>query len=187
MPFLRKILALTLLGVILIVPAMAGCSANQDPTKKQVQAINAIRTRLELPKLALTFIELTTMINSPGGNLVVAIYQDDAGRKYSVDPESNQVVEIDARTLLSNLPAGAVSLSEDNLIAKAQKYVSVTLPDFDTRQAKLSYETGNKGDNYFFSWYDDNNPSAMNRPFVQVGLHKSGVLFTYSNTLILEK
>jgi hypothetical protein len=187
MIFSRKSFILVFFSLLLIVPALAGCSANQDPTKKQIQAIDAIRTRLDLPKLPLTFVELTTMLNSPSGNLLVNNYQDSAGRKYFVNLETNLVVEIDARAVLSNLPSGAASLSEENITALAQKYISATIPNFKAQQAKWSYETGNKGDNYFFSWYDDNNPTAFNRPFVQVGLQKSGVLFAYYNTLLLEK
>jgi hypothetical protein len=153
----------------------------------QVSAIENIRTKLELPELALDYIEKTGMINSPSGGLEVVVYQDSDGRKYSVNPETNQVVEIDARTLLTKISPNAQTLSMEVLISKAIKYIKATIPNFEQLQTSWKYEEGAKGDYYFFNWYGEITPGSMNFPFAQIGLHKSGFLFAYYNTLLLNK
>jgi len=187
MKFFRSPFILVVLTVIFVVLALTGCSSKQDSTNQQIDAINKIRAKLELPELPLEFVEMTGMINSPNGNLEVALYQDTDGRKYSVNPKTNQVIEIDARSILSNIPPDASLISEEDIKAKAQKFISATIPDFETLQAKWMYEEGNKGGNYFFSWYSEIKAGSMNRPFAQIGLHKSGALFAYYNTLLLER
>jgi len=137
--------------------------------------------------MPLEFIEKTGMINSPSGDLEVAIYQDSDGRKYSVSPETNQVVEIDARTLLRNISPNAQILPLEVLKSKAMKYIRAAIPDFEQLQASWQYEEGGKGDVYFFTWYGSITPGSMNRPFAQIGLHKIGLLFAYYNTLLLSK
>ena len=156
----------------------------------QISAIEKIRSDLELPELPLGFIENTGMINSPNGGLGVVIYQDSDGRKYSVHAETNQVVEIDARTLLPNhgsISPNTQTLSMEVLKSKAMKYIKATVPDFEHLQYSWKYEEGGKGDVYFFTWYGDMTPGSLNRPFAQIGLHKSGLLFAYYNTLLLNK
>jgi hypothetical protein len=177
-----KILLATILIFIL-----AGCSSKQQSTIQPTDAINAIRNVLELPESPLEFVETTRMLNSPSGDLQVAIYQDSDGRKYSVNPETNQVVEIDARTILPYISPDLPSLSSDEIKAKAISYVTAIVPNFDSLQSSLKYEEGGKGNNYFFSWYGDLKSGSMNRLFLQIGLLKSGVLFALYNTLSLEK
>ena len=69
------------------------------------------------------------------------------------------------------------------------KYIKATIPDFEHLHSSWQYEEGGKGSGYvyFFTWYVDITPGSMNRPFAQIGLHKSGLLFTYYNTLLLKK
>jgi hypothetical protein len=150
-------------------------------------AIEKIRPDLELPELPLSFIGNTRMINSPGGDLLVANYQDSAGRNYSVEPGTDQVVEIDARQLLTDISSDAPTLSMQVLKSKAIQYITAVIPDFEKLQHSWKYEDGAKGDYYFFNWYGGLAPGSMNRPFVQIGLHKSGFLFAYYNTLLLNK
>lgn len=166
--------------------AVVGCVAVGASTNPQTQAINEIRAKLGLPGLALEFVETTTMINSPNGDLKVALYQDGEGRKYSVDPETNQVVEIDARAILSSIPSNQHAMTQDQLRALAEKMMTATTPDFDARLPTLAYDEGNKGDNYFFTWTEGNQAGALNHPFAQIGLHVSGDLFAYYNTLSLK-
>ena len=64
-------------------------------------------------------------------------------------------------------------------------YARSLSPDFETRQSTLSYEASVKGDNYFFTWYGEMQPGDMNRPFLQFGINKDGILFAYYNTLNL--
>jgi hypothetical protein len=174
-------------AVFLTTFALAGCSPAKASTNQQLDAINEIRKSLELPELPLDFVEKTGMINSPSGNLEVAIYQDSEGRNFSVNPETNQVVEIDARTILSNIPPDTPTLSPDELKAKAMEYIKDTISNFDSLQSSWQYEEGAKVENYFFTWYGEITPGSMNRSFAQIGLHKSGVLFAYYNTLLLER
>jgi len=190
MNILRSLSTKILIAAILI-SILAGCSPAQDSTNQQLDAINEIRKSLELPKLPLDFVETSGMINSPSGNLEVANFQDSEGRIYSVNPESNLVVEIDARTLLppkhESISPDTLTLSPDELKAKAMEYFKATISNFDSLQSSWQYEEGAKGENYFFTWYVEITPGSMNRPFAQIGLHQSGVLFAYYNTLSLEK
>ena len=85
----------------------------------QVTAIENIRVVLGLPDLPLESKGMDTMVNSPSDDLPVALYADSAGRKYSIDPQTNTVVEIDARDLLTSIPANVPSISQDELKTKA--------------------------------------------------------------------
>ncbi len=181
----HRFLYMTIL-VLWTVLTVVGCSPAQTSTNPQLGAINNIRTHLDLPDLPIEYVEASTMINSPSGDLKVAIYRDSEGRKYLVDPESSQVVEIDARAVLPSISPDTLTVSQEELRAKAEKYVAETITDFDTLQVELSYEEGKKGDSYFFTWYGANLSGANNRPFAQIGLHRSGVLFAYYNTLMLK-
>jgi hypothetical protein len=154
----------------------------------QISAIEKIRTDLELPELPLDFVEKTGMINSPSGSVDVVIYQDSDGRKYSVNAETNQVVEIDARILLpKHGDAIPQTYSMEVLKSRAMKYIKATIPDFENLQSSWQYEEGGKGDVYFFTWYGSMTSGSMNRPFAQIGFHKNGLLFAYYNTLFLNK
>jgi len=187
MKFPHTIFIISALPIIFIALALASCSSKPNSTDQQIGAINAIRTKLDLPDLPLKSIGTTDMANSPSGGLKVAQFQDPQGRNYFADPVTDQVVEIDARSILSTIPPDAPLKSEAEITAQAQKYIAAAIPGFNTQQASWTYEAGNKGNNYFFSWYAASAAGAMNRPFAQIGLHKSGLLFAYYNTLFLEK
>ena len=150
-------------------------------------AIEILRASLDLPKSPLFLVETTDMINSPTGRLKVEIYQDREGRKYSYDPVTNRVVEIDARSLLNSLPNDAPTLTEEELKLRAAKIFQATVPDVLSRQLSLQYEEGGKVDNYFYTWRGQLTPGSMNPPFAQIGLHKSGFLFADFNTLQVNK
>jgi hypothetical protein len=64
--------------------------------------------------------------------------------------------------------------------------VMSTTPDFEARVSGLTYDEGNKEENYFYTWRDDAQSGTLNRPFAQIGLHVSGELFAYYNTLTLK-
>lgn len=81
--------------------ALTGRTPEAATANSPTRAIDEIRVNLGLPELPLEFIEITGMVNSPDGDLQVALYTDIEGRKYSLDPRTNQVVEIDARSTLS--------------------------------------------------------------------------------------
>lgn len=154
----------------------------------QRAAAESIRQITHQPDLVVLFIGMTTMINSPNGDLSVASYRDDLGREYLVETGHNRVVEIDPTgTFLSSLPDGP-TLTESELRMKAMQIVSENTPGFDGMRDGLHYEEGTKdGRLYFFRW-DDRNAVGWRsmRPFAQVGLYLTGELVSYFNTLFLE-
>jgi len=152
-----------------------------------IEAIQSIRSLLGLPDLPLAFIENAHMINSPSGDLPVAIYRDTEGRKYSVFQASNQVVEMDGRDALpifARTP-GAMTI-DDGMRAKAKQIAASLLPDFESISSGLVYEEGAKGDYTFFTWRDHNAQTLLNKPFLQIGFYKNGLVFAFYNTLILK-
>ena len=187
MRFSRNLFARLAIAFILISLSLAGCSSAKTSTNQPLYAITTIRTTLELPQLPLDFVETTNMANSPTCGLVIKIYRDADGHVYSVDPQTNQVVEIDARTILSKIPPHAPILLTEELEARVLKYFEVTIPNFESRKSSWQYEEGRKGNYFFFSWYSDMMPGTMNRSFAQIGMDINGVLFTYYNTLSLHK
>jgi hypothetical protein len=186
MNILRR-LSTKILILAICISILVGCSPAATPASQTTDPITQIRTSLELPDLPVTFVENTGMANSPSGRLEVANYRDSEGRIYSVDSKTDQVVEIDARSILPNISPDAPSLSPEQIKAKALAYAKAVIPNFDSLQSSLQYEEGGKVDNYFFSWYGEMTPGSMNRPFLQLAFHKSGVLFAYYNTLSVEK
>ena len=179
-------LSVKLWVAVIFILVLAGCSPAKNSASQPTAAIIQIRKSLGLPGLPLKFVENTGMANSPSGGLDVANFRDSEGRIYSVDPKTNQVVEIDARALLSNISADRPSLSQVEIEAKAMAFAKNVIPGFDSLQSSLQYEEGGKVDNYFFTWYAEMSPGSMQRPFLQFAFHKSGVLFAYINTLSLE-
>ena len=177
----------SLLIAAMIILMLEACSPAQEVSDQPIDAINEIRKSLELPELPLEFVENTGMANSPSGRLEVANYRDSEGRIYSVNPETNQVVEIDARVLLPDKEADNPVVPSDEIKAKAMVFAKTVIPNFDSLQPSLAFEEGGKVNNYFFSWYAEMSPGSMNRPFLQFGFHKSGLLFSYYNTLSVEK
>jgi hypothetical protein len=166
--------------------AMTACTPEQASTNPQIGAINTLRTQLELPKLPLEFVEMTTDMNSPIP-LQVAVYQDTAGRKFTINPITNMVVEMDARALLDKISPLASVLSEEQLRAKALRLIQAIIPSFESLQTNWVYEEGGKIDNYFFNWYGGMASDASNRPHAQIAIHKTGLIFGYYNTLMLGK
>ena len=151
----------------------------------QVTAIMDMRVALGLPNLPLELKGTDTMINSPSGDLQVAIYTDSEGRKFSVEPTSSTVVEMDARGLLSSIPTNAPVMSQADIKARVAKMLEIAIPDFETISQSLSYEEGGKTDNYFFNWYGNMQVNDVNRPFIQVGVYRTGFIFSYYNTITL--
>lgn len=176
-----------ILIAVIFIPALAGCSSQEESTSQPTDVITQTCKLLELPELPLEFVENAGMINSPSGDLEVANYRDSEGRIFSLEPSTNQVVEMDARAILSTISSDAPSMSQEEIKAKAMAFAQAVIPDFDTLQSSLQYEEGGKGDNYFFTWYGEMNAGAMNRPLLQFGFYKNGVLFAYYNTLSVEK
>ena len=178
--------------IIFALGALTACaskpvSAIQQSDNPQVAAIKNIRLAFGLPDLLLESRGTEHMINSPSGDLPVAIYLDSQGRKYSVEPQTNTVVEMDARDLLALIPANAPTLSQIELRVKTNQMLAVALPDFAALSQNLTYEDGGKIDNYFFNWYGKMSAGDFNRPFIQVGVYKTGFIFAYYNTVTIEQ
>ncbi|MGZ6346038.1 MAG: hypothetical protein ACXWNC_00505 [Anaerolineales bacterium] len=165
---------------------LAGCAPERASANPQIGAINTLRTQLEVPKLPLEFVEMTSDANSPTA-MQVAVYLDTAGRKFTVNPITNMVVEMDARALMDNISPLASVLSEEQLRAKALRLIKAAIPGFESLQARLVYEEGGKIDNYFFNWYSEMPAGVFNRPHAQIAIYKTGLVFGYYNTLMFGK
>ncbi len=171
---------------------LIGCTVKPTPTiqstgNPQVTAINNFRDALGLPDLPLKSRGMDTMINSPDSNgWSVAIYADSEGRIFSIEPRTNTVVEMDARDLLASIPSDAPIFSQTEIKEKVIKMLARAIPGFETLSQNLTYEEGGKIDNYFFNWYGEQSPADFNRPFIQVGVYKTGFIFAYYNTVTLK-
>ncbi len=173
-----------ILGTILVTACASQTIVTTQPAENpQLIAINNFRVVLGLPNLPLGSKGTEYMSNAPTSGLSVAIYVDSAGRRFSVEPNSNTVVEMDARDLLSSIPANAPVISANVLKARALRIANTVSPGFDSLLPSLNDNSGNKGDNYFFDWRKPISPNQMMPPFIQIGIHKSGLIFAYYNTL----
>jgi hypothetical protein len=164
--------------------ALSACSkAPQSAADLQIRAIKDLRPVLGLPDLPLQYVQETGMTNSPDGQWKVAEFDDSQGRKYFVQKDTGLVVEIDGRSLLQGHAPAQAGEVLTGLRGRAQSIAGTVLPGFSSRQAELTYEEGQNGDNYFFTWRDLNAPASFNRPFLQLAFRGSGELFAYYNTL----
>ena len=175
------------LFVIFMLSTMSGCSGTKRTGDPKVDAIIEIRKILDLPERPLTYIEDTFMANSPNGNLKVSYYVDDEDRKYYVDVETNQVVEIDARSILDSIPEDEAAIENEKLKSEVDKMVAKIIPDFESVAEGLTFSSGDKGDNRFFDWRAEMIPGDSMPRFLQIGIHESGVVFSYYNTLEIDQ
>ena len=121
-----------------------------------------------------------------GDSIEIEVYRnEDLKRTVTAKLGDAQVpvVEIDGRALLQAHAPTQPGEVLSGLQARAQSIAAAIFPDFSSRQAALTYEEGQKGDNYFFTWRDMNAPASFNRPFLQLAFRGSGELFAYYNTL----
>jgi hypothetical protein len=113
---------------------------------------------------------------------MVNVYQDTAGRRFSVSVSTGVVLEVDARSVLDSIPAEAELLPQE-IDEKAWRMMRAAIPGFESIEGGLTYEEGGKIDNYFYSWYGAMVSGMFNRPFAQIAIHKSGIVFAYYNML----
>ena len=146
----------------------------------QATAIAHIRSFLGKPDLTLTFVELTLMINSPDGDRQVAVFQDGLGTRYSVDPSTIALTQIEP----SNLHFASGSPASLDVIRQIARDLADTSPAFSDLAPILQYEEGQKDGLHFFVWADTRPGWKFNRPQLQVGVSDDGIVFTYMNTLI---
>ncbi len=109
--------------LILIAVSIMSCSQPASSPASPQEAIDIARPAAGFPQSDLTDMGTTTMSNSPQGDLPVEQYQDGEGRIFYVEPETNTVVEIDARALLEDTHGESLGqpLSEAELSARAEE------------------------------------------------------------------
>ncbi len=156
------------------------------PAAEDLIVIDQFRKLLGLPELPVNFIEKTGMVNSPSGDLTVVVYQDSEGRLYSVDQISHQVVEVDGRNALAAVTEQSGAPTMEALKEKASQIAHALIPDFENLSKNLVYEESSKGDYIYFTWRDQNASTTLNKPFLQIGFYKNGVIFAFYNTLTLK-
>ena len=158
----------------------SSASLTPEAFEGQEAAIAQIREFLANADLDLTFVELTSMINSPNADRQVAVFSDPVGTRYSVDPSTYVLTQIEPSGLrfqtgdpipLDALRETAFALAEDS-------------PGFSENAGSLRYEEGIKGDLYFHVWVDQDAGWKSNPAQLQVGMLQDGTLYTYLNTLI---
>lgn len=161
-------------------PTSTATPASVSMNDEAVKVILSLRTLLGYTDSALQYSGEERMINSPNGDLRVQVYTDAEGRRYSYDPLSQQVVEVDGRQTLS---APTSSLSDAELRAKAEAIAQAAIPNFAKRSTALTYKESNKGKYIFFTWQDMAAPTTFMKPFLQIALTQDGIVFAYYNTL----
>jgi hypothetical protein len=142
--------------------------------------MEVIREFMESPDLTLNFIDLETMVNSTNADIVVAVFEDGTGTRYSVDPRDYRVLQLAPIVYaLSDAPR----LTQAELRARAEAMAEHYLLGFNEIKDRLVYEEGAKGDNFFFRWEDPTLVWLYNPPIFQVGLRVDGELVAYLNTI----
>lgn len=152
------------------------------PPPSYNQIIAEYREKLGLLQLPLTGLGTDLMGNAPSGSVSVEVYADSEGRLYKVEIATNRVIEIDARSLLNTTP-DLPTLPVEELRALALQYANMLIPNFEERQASLSYQEGGKDPVYFFDWTE---PGQMNPARLQIGLDQYGRLFALIDTLPID-
>jgi len=148
--------------------------------------IAQIRMVLEKPDLQLTFQRISGLANAQG--IITAIYEDDAGTRYSVAIDKNILAAIEPE-FRPDIPAAEVKPIEIIRLA-AEKFAVNHSPRYAEMKSELLFEEGGKGDIYFFTWRFQNKDWsgtswAMMPPFLQIGMSTDGKIVTYINTLDL--
>lgn len=156
-----------------------------DPQPKAVFengeiAIECIRGFLGQPDLSLEYVELAIMINSPNADRQVAVFEDQLATRYSVDPSTCTLVQIEPSGIRQ---AAGSPVSLDVIRQTAQDLASIS-PGFVSLEPTLQYEEGLKNELHFFTWIDTQPGWKFNRPRLQVGILDDGSLHVYMNTLI---
>jgi hypothetical protein len=153
-------------------------------TVEQAAAVGAIQQLFADPALQPALQGIGSMPNAPNGQLPALIF-DDAARRYWVELEAGQVVEVD---VLARQPDWSANpLPEAELRARAEQFIHHATPGFADIANRLAYQSGSKdGVLYFYRWEDRNARGWTNLPpLAQVGITVSGKVVAYLNTLFL--
>ncbi|MFZ2097730.1 MAG: hypothetical protein WAV05_13955 [Anaerolineales bacterium] len=161
-----------------LAPVMAAVNQNAD--------INLIRQVMDKPDLELTFVGILNLANAPW--IDAAVYDDDIGTKYWVSIEGDRLAQIEP-PYAPEVPAMEVK-SIDEVRPIAEQFAQNNSPQYAQFKSELTYEEGNKGDIYFFTWSYRNKDWTgtdwmMMPPFLQIGMSADGKISTYINTLDL--
>ncbi len=153
----------------------------------QTRHIEGIRAFLGDPARLIAFREVTSMPNSPNGDLRTALYEDERGLQYYYADAANKVVEMSPASY--NPVPSSPSLPEDELRARAEALIARELPEFESMRSRLTASGGRKGtDLHFFRWEDPTGMAWTSMPpLAQVGITGSGEVFSYINTLFYLK
>lgn len=143
---------------------------NNLPIPTEVQpTLNVLLTSLQLDTELIQYIGQDTHINHPAlPRIEVFSYQNV---KYSVDPNAELVVLIDASLAYLPLP----NPEELPLEQLAIRFIEELAPTVDLY--KLFQNHGEKGGIYFYRW------EGTDLGFIYVGLTESGELVTYVNAV----
>lgn len=161
-----------------LAPVMS--AVNQDAD------INLIRQVMDKPDLELTFVGILNLANAPW--IDAAGYTDNTGTKYWVAIEGGRLAQIEP-PYAPEVPAMEVK-SIDEVRPIAEQFAQDNSPRYAQLKSELTYEEGNKGDIYFFTWSYRNKDWTgtdwmMMPPFLQIGFSADGKITTYINTLDL--
>lgn len=148
------------------------------------------RVRDNIEALSERKVEITfegTSVN-PYTNTVKRIehWRDDKGFLYLVDPANNGVVQFGPAPG-SKIPFerdGSKSISEVELHAKAEAYLSKHVADFDSVKANFSFRTMSKpgGVSHAFRWEAESTPIGEDvAPFVQIVLSPVGEVMSFND------
>lgn len=132
----------------------------------QEAAIACIGNLLGQSDLRLNFLEHTLMINSPNADVRVAVFEDPLGTRFSVDPATCTLVQIEPRGPRYS-PGSPVSL---DVLRQMALDLASRSPGFLELKPTLTYEEGEKDGLHFFTWSDMHREWKFNRPQLQVGL-----------------
>ncbi len=115
----------------------------------------------------------------------VEYYKDNRGIIYMVDPTTHAIVQFTDESVNDS----SNPLSEDQLKARAETYLSKYVPDF--REMKKTYKYVELSKNATVRVFRWNAPERVNGeqrlPFVQIKLAPSGKLIGFNDTRILYK
>jgi len=163
---------------------LLACSNQDSQSSPPIEAIDRVRLLAGLTRSDLTFVETTTMINSPSGDLRVDLYRDEEGRQFYVEPITNIVVEMDARSLLGIAhQSDGFTQSKTQLEEKVRQFVQGVIPGFASVENSLRYESREKEGIFFFDWREENIEGAFMPRFIQVGMTSYGDMFAFYNTV----
>lgn len=163
------------------IPSPQALNSNPPPPfENQGTALAHFQDVLGQPIRPLAFVGYTIMINSPNADRQVAVYEDEIGARYFVDPSTNTLVQIEPSML--RYPTGDV-ISLD-IIRQTAQDVALRSPGYLGLGSTLQYEESQKNDVYFFVWIDNRPGWKYNPPKLQVGVREDGFIITYMNTLI---